>query len=277
MKLLKFFALILFSLLTFKAHSQNESSVIWKIEKDGNTSYIFGIIDYIPESFRGRLDVVNDLLLKVNQCVFEFAPATDTLRILHEMKILLNEEFEEYNVHFSKKQFRKLDKRAKAAGYLSLYSFDQFDPAFTVKYLTPLIKCEYKVIDIEKHILNSPVTFSGIKTFLEWQEFYKKNYEGGTDSIYKDFIDSKDKKSVLSQNKMKLDQVFLEESIDTADSICECEVPIDRTEYETIWLPKINEMVLSNSNLFVLPFFSLGKNDGILEILRRAGYTVTAL
>lgn len=265
---------------------QNESSILWEIEKEGRVSYVLGI--YCSTCKQEILDIcpLDSVLQFVNLSVFEYS-IFDQLFIFKANKESLNQHFDDYDEVFDKKQFRTLNRAVKFGNLpfdapnlnKSIYEYDELHPIITMEILKSKSNSEFDRSNILNHIRFHVDSTTGLKDIFDYKEYLNFVKSKDINSAFNQFIDASNnhKANVAAYRRNK--KLFQNEEIDEIEVSCDCLEQSNEAILDYLWIPRMKQIAKSNigRTLFTFPVYVLGRSSGLLQRLKLDGYTVRPL
>lgn len=274
------FTLVLF-LVTSVGFTQNENSLLWKVSGNGleKPSYVFGTIHMICEEDYFFTDQFQKALSNSDVLATEidFSNMQEMMEMQQAMQsnISLKERI-------SADQYEKLASLLKEKLDLDIMMFDKISESGIASLITmKSFPCEnfkmYEMELIQKSLVDKKA-LAGLESVKEQMIIMKDHLnidasikmleELGTD------VDSNKEMVSLykSQNIDKLLELLKESSYMNPKAYDEFVVNRNNN-----WILKMPEMMKTNATFFAVGAAHLGSKDGVLDLLRKAGYKVEAV
>jgi len=275
--------LVMFVFQAF-AGEKEEKSLLWKISGNGlkETSYLFGTIHMICKDKFYMDEKIENALASSNVLAMELNMADPNL-MAEMQKLSVNPGFANIKGEFTPEQASAVDKFLIASYGAGLDQLGVLKPmVLSSMVLIKMLPCteqsSYEMFFTEKaKSQDKPV--KGLET-VAFQM-------GVFDQIPQKLQIDELGKMVVNQEGMeefdKLVGAYLEQDVDKLfDLISENEM---FQEYGDLllenrnknWIPKIEEMVKEQATFIAVGSGHLGSETGVINLLRKAGYTVEAV
>jgi uncharacterized protein YbaP (TraB family) len=272
-------------LIVFQSAAQNlEKSLLWKISGNGlkETSYLFGTIHMICKDKFYMDEKIENALASSKVLAMELNMADPNL-MAEMQKLSVNPGFANIKGEFTPEQASAVDKFLTESYGAGLDQLGVLKPmVLSSMVLIKMLPCteqsSYEMFFTEKaKSQDKPV--KGLET-VAFQM-------GVFDQIPQKLQIDELGKMVVNQEGMeefeKLVEAYLDQDIDKLfDLISENEM---FQEYGDLllenrnknWIPKIEEMVKEQATFIAVGSGHLGSETGVINLLRKAGYTVEAV
>lgn len=288
------FLLIVYSCKTGGELQQNaskplENSLLWKIEKSGNSkvSYLFGTIHIISESKYFFTPAMNDALKSTSQLVLEIDmhEIEDPAKAMEVMQSAYMPGDTTLRDLLSKEDYEKLDKMMQEKG-LPLAFFDRIEPLFISAFLmegdeNPTKNSDLKFYEFElmakADSLGIPV--AGIESVSEQMDAIKNVPLKVQAGLLVESLNNPE-----SSEDTMLQRLYTEQKIDSLALLVTNDAnPIanymdvllkDRNER---WISRIDSLVQAKSCFIAVGSGHLGGQEGVIRLLRKNGFKVTAV
>ena len=286
MRHLKLFTTVLLFALTFNSFQAQEkikleNSVLWKVEHSEleKPSYILGTLhlmckeDFkISEKVSKALQDSDALVLEVN-----FSDPKEVQSIQESMS-----NSKKISDELSEEQYRKLDKLVTEITEMPLDTYDAYGLSILNSILLPnMLPCtEIKLFENELSLLanKNKKSIFALEKASQQIEVMKNAYPTEFalkqlmlfESYKKDF-----NKAVIAYKNE--DIVTAVELITKEDYMNENATKFMQINRNQDWVQKMPEMMKERSNLFAVGAAHLTNDFGIIHLLRKKGYTVTAV
>lgn len=280
------FATLMLCMLVFQAfaNEKEEKSLLWKISGNGlkETSYLFGTIHMICKDKFYMDEKIENALASSKVLAMELNMADPNL-MAEMQKLSVNPGFANIKGEFTPEQASAVDKFLIASYGAGLDQLGVLKPmVLSSMVLIKMLPCteqsSYEMFFTEKaKSQDKPV--KGLET-VAFQM-------GVFDQIPQKLQIDELGKMVVNQEGMeefeKLVGAYLEQDVDKLfDLISENEM---FQEYGDLllenrnknWIPKIEEMVKEQATFIAVGSGHLGSETGVINLLRKAGYTVEAV
>ncbi|MEM8528993.1 MAG: TraB/GumN family protein [Bacteroidota bacterium] len=275
--------LSLFLGLQFSANAQ-ENSLLYKIEgKNIETSYLYGTIHILPQKDFVLSDRVKSAFEESELIVLELDMDDPNLQ-MDMMKGAMMTDGSTLDKLFSEEDYKQLDEALKAAMGMGVAPFNKMKPMLIASML------------MTKYVGAQPASFEGtfIKMATEGEKeilgletvaeqlavFDAIPYQKQADDIA-EMLDDEDAAKAVFEKMLKH---YKAEEVDALYEIFEEYYEENEAEMDVMlhdrnknWIPKIGEYAADKSVFFGVGAGHLGGEEGVIELLRAAGYTVTAI
>jgi len=263
---------------------QNENSLLWKVEGNGiKTSYVFGTFHMLPKEDFILKDKVKDALQATQLTVLELDmddPAMQT-EMMQLSALKDNKTLSEF---MDAEEYALIDTYLKEKMGMGLDNFKTFKPLLVstmvmmgylgkdmASYETSLIKLTKEQ---EKEI-------KGLETVaFQMSVFDEQPYEQQLDEVVKLLKEEKYMKDMFT----KMITLYKNENIEGLydymdDFFGQDQKQLDRMLHarNANWIPKIGEYSQEQAVFYGVGAGHLGGDQGVINLLREAGYTVTSI
>jgi uncharacterized protein YbaP (TraB family) len=282
-KIFVIFYSLLYSITLFC--QQNSNSLLWKISGNGlkNPSYIFGTIHIIPASDFYTHPAMDSLLSKSQSLVMEMDLSDPTLQ-LKLMSQMMLDSGRTLKSFYTAGEYKKMsDKASKTFGF-SLDALASFRPIFAQQILVTRTMMGKETKSYEKYFLElaqkSVIKLVGLETVedqmnalnsipLERQAAMLK------ESILKYDKEKQELESMIRDYKaQKIDALYAYTTSKEKYKDFEEGLLVKRNKD---WIPKIKNLIAEGTAFIAVGAAHLGGATGILELLRKEGFTVEAI
>ena len=283
-KLISAFILSVIFIANLQAQNTPKTN-LWKIEGDSiKTSYVFGTIHVLPqkdfkitEKLQKAFDDSNKIVLEVDMADANFP--TDAL------KSSLLKEGELLSSFMDEKEYKLLDNYLKENSKVSLEVFNKFKPFALSSLISmatykgePMASYEVAFVRMSK-MANKEM--DGLETIADQiKAIDSKSYEAQLD----DFIETIENPGNNKILYKKILNLYLTEDV---DGMYENMKEFMNNDAKTTkiffddrnikWIPKFAEYSKEETVFYAVGAGHLGGNNGLLNLLKKAGYTVTPL
>ena len=280
--------IILFVQIT--AFAQLENSLLWEISGNGleKPSYIYGTIHYICKT-QDLLKPKLKAIIKSSENVYleiVYDEHLNNFKAHYDVYLKNGKSLSSYYTPteyiFLEKQFNKKMKRYG----LELGFFKNFKPAEILGFIVPsVIKCTNPTSyeeEISKIAKKNKIKIIGLENYEEHNSFQTES-----DSLtqvnatrFYEFITNKEKVVENFNEYNNLKTLYLQEKIEelyqssNANSMkSEIELVLDFRN--KLWIPRIAEASKKGQILYAFGAAHLAGENGVINLLRKEGYTVT--
>lgn len=276
--------LILFIITTCKVTAQNSPKTnLWKIEGDSiKTSYLFGTIHIIPkkdfvikEKVHEAFDATDKVVLELDMADPNFAAEAVQLSMLNE-----GEELKSY---MTDEEYELLDKHLKEKKGISVANFNKFKPIMLMSMLLisgnenePLESYEMSLLKMAK---DADKEVDGLETYADQLKAFDANsYDEQIDALVH-MVDNMEESEELYN---RLLTYYIDEDVDGMFSFMDEYMHNDTEAVKRFlddrnnnWIPRITDYSKEESVFYAVGGAHLGGDQGVINLLRKAGYTVT--
>lgn len=279
------FTLVYAQLPPTKSKRVKAESLLWKIEGKGlnEPSYVFGTIHMICSDNYFWTDSMQNALMATQQLCLEL-PMADTNMQAATMEALALPEGKLLKDYFSEADYLKISKFLNDSLGLPIDAFEQFKPFLLYSILAlKSVDCEtpiaYENKLMEKEIARKlPVI--GLETLQEQLSIFEGLPKGDLSQMIIKLADS------LAYSRAQYQLMVREYTAQHLDALYQ--LALDSPGFERFkdrlldernrrWVPKIEEIMGKVPTFFAVGAGHLPGKNGVLNLLRTAGYQVTAV
>jgi len=279
------FIIVVFIATTFNIVAQNNPKTnLWKIEGDNiKTSYLFGTIHMIPKKDFIVKDKVQKAFESSDKVVLEIDMDDPNYKV-DFMKLSMLNEGESLKTYMSDDEFKILDTYLKEKTGVGVNNFNTFKPMMLMSVLTmtaigggPLESYEMSIINMAKSA-NKEV--SGLENIADQiNAFDEDPYEEQIDTLV-EMVDNGNSEELYNQ----LLQYYLAEDVDGMYDFMDDYMNDDiegmkrfLDDRNNKWIPKMEAYSKDNAVFYAVGGAHLGGDQGVINLLKKAGYTVTPI
>ena len=279
------FIIVVFIATTFNIVAQNNPKTnLWKIEGDNiKTSYLFGTIHMIPKKDFIIKDKVQKAFESSDKVVLEIDMDDPNYKV-DFMKLSMLNEGESLKTYMSDDEFKILDTYLKEKTGVGVNNFNTFKPMMLMSVLTmtsigggPLESYEMSIINMAKSA-NKEV--SGLENIADQiNAFDGDPYEEQIDTLV-EMVDNGNSEELYNQ----LLQYYLAEDVDGMYDFMDDYMNDDiegmkrfLDDRNNRWIPKMEAYSKDNTVFYAVGGAHLGGDQGVISLLKKAGYTVTPI
>jgi len=265
-----------------------DNSLLWQITKEGtkDTSYVFGTMHMIRKEFFYFPQPLKDLIQAVDMVVLEIGDElNDPTKALALMQLEEGKTFFDY---FNKAQ----------TDSILVWAEDKLGTSPTMFKMTFGTMKPIMIVMLASQMEMMKDSESYEKTILELIKEPKIKLVGletveDQIGVFDDFTDEEQTKMVMEAIKgdpesealtEKMMQIYFRQNIDSLHILIREEgETIGSKEKELLtdrnsnWIPKIQKMIVNKRVFIAVGAGHLAGEDGVLELLRKQGYTLTPL
>ncbi len=264
------------------------NSLLWQITKDGNkdTSYVFGTMHMIQKEYFYFPDVLKDLIKSTDLVVLEIGDElNDPTAALALMQLEDGKTFFDY---FNEAQEDSIlvwaEEKLGTSPSIFKMSFGTMKPVMIVM-LASQMEMMKDSESYEKTILElikeNNIKLAGLETIEDQIGVFDDFTDEEQTRMVMDAIKDDPEAKALTQKMM---EIYARQNIDSLQLLIREEgETIGSKEKELLgdrnnnWIPKIEKMIGKQRVFIAVGAGHLGGEDGVLELLRKEGYTVTPL
>jgi len=279
----KIVAFLLTLVTSFSLTAQdNPNTNLWKVEGDSiKTSYLFGTIHLLPkkdfklsEKVQKAFDATSKVALEIDM--------TDSNFQTEVMKNSFLKEGEELKSYLDEDEYVTLDTYLKEKTGVGMANYNKFKPFMLMSVILStsigeeLASYEMTFIEMTK---KANKEMEGLETFADQVEaFDGKPYDEQLDDLV-EMLEDSEKNNEMYQ---KLLSLYLKEDVDGMydymDDFMKGDVESMKVfldDRNNNWIPKITEFSKKESVFYAVGAAHLGGEQGVINLLKKAGYTVT--
>lgn len=270
------------SITAFAQNTNNENSLLWKIEGNGLTkpSFIFGTVHMICQDQFVMPDKVKNALANTEQSYLEINLAAPDIAAQSQKYMLTDKSLA---TQISREDYQYLDSLVKAKLKMDVAKFDQVKPMIIMAMLLQAsFTC--KVVSFESEIIKltkaANKTVSGLSTVEEQYSFMDKIFDA------KDLGKYLKEMNDIEINKLfkQLHEAYLKEDVKTMDDLLMGMNTSNPEAYKQLlpvrnhlWADRIPAIIKEKPTLFAIGTGHLLGTEGVVYLLREKGYTVTPI
>lgn len=264
---------------------KNDNSLLWKIEKDGyQTSYIFGTMHMINESYFSITPHLNDIIQKSDQVIMEIGDQPNPLKALSLMT-LKNETLNDY---FTKNELTELVKFMNLECGVSTQQFQtiytKMKPFLILQSITQAFFSEnaksydLSIMEISKE-KNIPLI--GFETMEQQLGLFDLIPNKAISKMIMTTVHHFEKEKKGTEKLMNL---YAKEQVDKFIPLMKDQSP-EFMEFEAIfltnrnkaWIPKIVTEIKEKKCFIAVGAAHLFELNGIIQLLKDQGFSLTPI
>ena len=256
-------------------------TLLWKVEgNDINPSYVFGTIHLLPESEFELKKKVENAFMEMNKLVLELDMDDPTLPGQMVQHVVMADGVTLDGL-FSEEDYALLDRELKAIMGVGVQPFNTYKPFMLAAFLISSYIGEQPA-SYEMALLsmanNQGMEVEGLETVKEQIALFDStSYEDQAADIV-EMLHDREKIETLYRDLVDmykaedLDKMFgmMDEYFDDAR-----QMDILLTERNKRWIPMMEAKAQKEPIFFAVGAGHLGGPNGVIELLKQAGYTVT--
>lgn len=277
----KAFSLIVSCLLIHFSFAQKQS-LLWQVSGNGlsKPSYIYGTIHIICEEDMNINNVLKQKFSQTNKLFLELDMGDDnTLATAQTLSLLPNGKT--LKDFFTTKEYQKIDNFFDNQVGLPLSMFDNMKPIMLIsildsKALPCLLPASYEMTFVQM-AKDQKKDIAGLETVQEQMAIFDNMPKERQKKMVLEFIDSFEEEKKSTQHlinlykKQQLDSVY-NLAVSSPDIAASKESLIDNRNKK--WIPILEKNMHNMPCFIAVGAGHLGGNVGILNLLKKKGYTV---
>lgn len=281
--LIKIIATILLSILTAATNAQ-ESSNLWKVEGNGiKTSYLFGTMHIIPQKDFNLKDKVKTAFEASEQVVLELDMASPEF-MKDVMAYSYLEKGKALKSYMDDSEYELLDDYLKEKTGNGMQMYNSVKPFMLLSVILmassnePMASFEMTLMTMAKEAKKD---IEGLETYASQVAIFEHtSYEKQIDDLVE--MIKNPEESALHYDKMA--QLYIAEDInslyDYMDEFMDNDIEMMKKfldDRNHNWIPEIVKFSKSHSTFYGVGAGHLGGAQGVVNLLKDAGYTVTPI
>jgi uncharacterized protein YbaP (TraB family) len=283
---LNFCALILFfAFVSMQVSSaqQLEKTLLWKIEGEGiKTSYLFGTFHILPESDFEMLDKVSKAFNETEQLVMELNMDNPLIQ-MEMMKHMAMKDGMTLDKLIDSVDYKKLDAALKESVGVGVMMFNTFKPMLVGTFLIlNYIEGDPASFEITLTAMakEKEMEIDGLETVEDQMDIFDEiPYSDQAEGLMKMVLE-KDKIAKLLEEMIatyKIEDLDALYELTLEDAANEKEIEMLLFKRNREWIPKMEKFSKKKSTFFGVGAGHLGGEEGLVILLRDAGYSVTPI
>ena len=271
--------------ITFATFAQNEKSLLYRVSGNGITtpSYIFGTIHISCEV---KLDeAIQKALLETNQLYLEL-DMDDPEMQMNMMKSINMKDGVTISSLVSAEDFKLLDDYMLSKMKVSAKSFDTYKPfVLSSMFLTTLLDCSPQSYENELVAISTQQKepIYGLETVQEQMDIFDQiPYQLQAEELIKSI------KNNFKEDKIELSLMFktyASKDLNEMERLSRSSKNVISSDYQDLllknrnlnWIPLIERITRTQPTFFGVGAAHLAGDEGVLNLLRKNGFTVEAL
>lgn len=261
----------------------NKKTNLWKIEGDNiKTSYLFGTIHILPKSSFKISEKVKKAFDSCDRVTLELDMA-DPSFMADAMKLSMLEKDEELSSYMDASEYKLLDDYLKENVKVGLTAFNKLKPIALMSVIMmakfkdePLASYEMTFIEMSK---TAKKDMDGLETYQDQlAAIDSQPYDEQIDTYIKMISEAEETDAIY--NKML--KLYLAEDVDGiydyTDEFMNGDIESKKRfldDRNIKWIPKIGEFSREHSVFYGVGAAHLGGEQGVINLLKKAGYKVT--
>lgn len=257
-----------------------ENSLLWEISGNGiKTSYVYGTFHLLPQSDFELKGKVTDAFDKSELIVMEMDMDNPNMQ-LELMQNIAMKDGKTIDQYLSDDDYKKMNEYLKGKVGMGLDQMKQFKPFFIASMLIPSMiegtPASYEMAFVQR-ALNQEKEILGLETPKEQTEIFDNiPYEVQAEELMRVLNEEDEMADLFGQ----MISNYKEENINRMYDLM-LENMSDDTQEEFLlvnrnkkWIPKMTVFSKDKSTFFAVGAGHLGGENGVIQLLNEAGYTV---
>ena len=264
---------------------QLENSLLWEISGNGleESSYLFGTIHMtcdatLDENVQKALDNTSLLVLELDM--------DDPSLQMNMMKDIYMKDGKTLNDFLSEEDFSLLERFVKEQTGMPLAAMSNMKPFFiSAAFYPKMLGCPVQSYEAElvKVAQEQNEEVLGLETVEEQMNVFNAiPYE---DQVVDLLRTAKDNLAYDTETFQKLMQLYDSENIEGMESLMQKDINLTTSKHKDKmldnrnknWIPKIEEFSKAQPTFYGVGAAHLAGENGVIKLLRKAGYSVTAV
>lgn len=273
------------AILSYSNAQQLENSLLWEISGNGleSSSYLFGTIHMTCDATLDKH--VQEALDATSLVVLELDMDDPSLQA-KMMKDLYMKDGKTLNDYLSKEDFALLESFLKERTGMPLAAMSNMKPFFiSASFYPQMLGCPVQSFEAElvKVAKAQNEEVLGLETVEEQMNVFNAiPYE---DQVVDLLRMAKDKLAYDTETFQKLMQLYDAQNIEAMETMMEEDRNLTSSKHKDKmldnrnknWIPKIEEFSKKQPTFYGVGAGHLAGENGVIKLLRKAGYTVTAV
>lgn len=267
-----------------KNDQTNQNSLLWRVSGNGlkEASYVFGTIHAICEQDYFWTPVMQHSLDSSEKLCLEL-DMDDPAMMMQTMMGMMNMSGEKLSDYFSPDQYKRLERYVEDSLGTSMAMLQMMKPAILMTMLSgkgmpceTTVAYEMKLMEAAKE---ADLEIVGLEKVSEQIDLLNSL---PTDSIVKEVMEVVDGNAASSDVFEKLVTAYKNQDLTALNQLMSTEGGMAGGERgpllddrNTRWIPRMEKKMKENSVFFAVGAGHLPGNNGVLALLRKAGFTVT--
>ncbi len=282
MKTIRIMIALLLLVISWGVQAQN-NSLLWKVEGENiQTSYLYGTIHLLPQDAFEIKDKVKEAFNSSEQIVLELDMDDPSM----QMKMMQNAAMKggvTLDQVFSEEEYDAVSNAVKEQMGVGLEMLNTMKPFIISSMLIgtliegPPASYEMTFVQMAKE---KELEIIGLETVEDQMAIFDKiPYEEQA----KDVVEMVQNQEEVRQEFAKMVEAYANEDIDglydIIDEYADTEAEMDEmiVKRNQRWIPLIGEFASEKTSFFGVGAGHLGGSEGVINLLKEAGYTVTPI
>jgi len=256
-----------------------ENSLLWEVEGKGiKKSYVYGTFHMLPQEDFELKEKVTKAFDASEQVVLELDMDNPNMQA-EMMQNIAMKEGKTLDQFLSEEDLEILNEQLQAAAGLTAAQVNTFKPFMVETFILPTFiegtPASYEMTFVQRS-MNQEKEILGLETVPEQVAFFDEiPYADQAEDLI-DILKNRDNMESLFDFMIK---TYKEEDISelydaSVDYFSELELNLLLHKRNQNWIPKIGEMAQEKSTFFAVGAGHLGGDQGVINLLKKAGYSV---
>lgn len=258
---------------------KKKNSLLWEVEGNGiMTSYVYGTFHLLPQADFSLRSEITEAFDRSQQIVLEL-DMDDPGMQMEMMKNISMKDGKTLDQFLNEEELELLDVQLRSSAGFGLAQAKTFKPFMVETLILPSFiegtPASYELTFVQR-AKGQKKEILGLET-VEFQTslFDEIPYEDQAEDLVEMLSDRSAMESIFEQ----MIKVYKEEDIEglynaSADYFNAQELEVLLHKRNRDWIPKMGEMAKDKSTFFAVGAGHLGGDDGVISLLKKAGYKV---
>jgi len=256
-----------------------ENSLLWEVEGKGiKKSYVYGTFHMLPQEDFELKEKVTKAFDASEQVVLELDMDNPNMQA-EMMQNIAMKEGKTLDQFLSEEDLEILNEQLQAAAGLTAAQVNTFKPFMVETFILPTFiegtPASYEMTFVQRS-MNQEKEILGLETVPEQVAFFDEIPYADQAEDLVDILKNRDNMESLFDFMIK---TYKEEDISelydaSVDYFSELELNLLLHKRNQNWIPKIGEMAQEKSTFFAVGAGHLGGDQGVINLLKKAGYSV---
>ncbi|WP_299680307.1 TraB/GumN family protein [uncultured Dokdonia sp.] len=279
-----FKAFVALILSTFSLVAQEESSLLWKVEGNGiKPSYVFGTFHLIPEEDFEFKDKVDKAIKDTEITVLEL-DMDDPQMMVSMQKLAQLEDGKKLSSYMDEEEYKILDTYLTEHMGVGMAAFNTFKP-FTVSSMITISMMGKQTKSYETEIIARTKAAQKEVIGLETPEFQigvfeVQPYDEQIDQVI-EYLEDEEKVATMFDDMIsKYKKEDIQGLYSAMNETFEMDPALQKAlldDRNIDWIGKIGTISKDQKVFYGVGAGHLGGDQGVINLLRKAGYTVTPI
>jgi uncharacterized protein YbaP (TraB family) len=279
-----FKAFVALLLSTCSLIAQEESSLLWKVAGNGiQPSYIFGTFHLIPKADFIFKDKVEKAIKDSDITVLELD--MDDPQMMSGMQTLMQlEDNKKLSAYMDEKEYEIIDTYLKEKMGIGMAAVNSFKP-FAVSSMITISMMGKETVSYEAEIIKRTKAAQKEILGLETPEFQMgvfdvQPYDEQIDQVIEYLVDIEKVENMFDDMIAKYKKEDIQGLYNSMNGTFEMDPALQKAlldDRNIKWIDQIGEMSKDQKVFYGVGAGHLGGDQGLINLLRKAGYTVTPI